>query len=329
MLVNPTLSPRRQRAVPGVRAVLEGAGYQVEVAETSPHRGGSTDLARKVSGSGFDGIVVCGGDGTVFDVLQVVAGTQIPLGVLPFGTGNVLVQNLGLPRNPIAAARMLLTAEPVAIPLGKVTCGAYAALPGRPVTSRSWYFAMSAGVGGHAAMMGASQHYYKQRTGRLSYFAAGLEILATQPIQPFELSMTPPGGESCTRLTSEMIALRVARLNLWRTGAAFDEDFLRIVSVRGASRMQLARGSFESLILASGTRQQAGGAASYNDVSAATVRLVEGRHYTGPVQLQADGEIIAMLTHDAPARFEMAGVSVNFMSAAHHSAAKQVVPGQQ
>ena len=136
LLVNPVVSARKRRAVPAVRAIFEDAGFGVQVAETTPHRGG-IEVARRAVASGVSGIVVCGGDGTVFDVLQAVAGTDVLIGVLPFGTGNVLVQNLGLPRDPIAAARGLLHAEPVSVPLGVVTCGAYVAWPGKPPTPRS------------------------------------------------------------------------------------------------------------------------------------------------------------------------------------------------
>jgi YegS/Rv2252/BmrU family lipid kinase len=55
--------------------------------------------------SGVAALVVVGGDGAVHAALQAVAGTTTPLGVIPAGTGNDLVRALGLPVEPLAAAR--------------------------------------------------------------------------------------------------------------------------------------------------------------------------------------------------------------------------------
>jgi diacylglycerol kinase (ATP) len=54
---------------------------------------------------GVAALVVVGGDGAVHAALQAVAGTTTPLGVIPAGTGNDLVRALGLPVDPLAAAR--------------------------------------------------------------------------------------------------------------------------------------------------------------------------------------------------------------------------------
>ncbi|MFG1924806.1 diacylglycerol kinase family protein [Cryptosporangium sp. NPDC048952] len=54
------------------------------------------------------GVVAVGGDGTAHLALQAVAGTQVPLGLVPLGTGNDLADAVGVPKNPIAAARAIL-----------------------------------------------------------------------------------------------------------------------------------------------------------------------------------------------------------------------------
>jgi diacylglycerol kinase (ATP) len=51
-----------------------------------------------------------GGDGTVHRVLQAVAGTQVPLGVIPAGTGNDFAVELGIPPDPLAAADLVAAA---------------------------------------------------------------------------------------------------------------------------------------------------------------------------------------------------------------------------
>jgi diacylglycerol kinase (ATP) len=61
--------------------------------------------ARKAVAAGTRAVVAVGGDGTVHAALQAVAGTAVPLAMVPAGTGNDLVLALGAPHDPLAAAR--------------------------------------------------------------------------------------------------------------------------------------------------------------------------------------------------------------------------------
>ena len=82
----------------------------------------ASEQAQDAVANGFDTIFVCGGDGTILQVIQGVAGSEVALGVIPLGTGNVLAQNLRLPRDPMAAARAQMHAPAISIPLGKIVC---------------------------------------------------------------------------------------------------------------------------------------------------------------------------------------------------------------
>src|SRR5688500_8894590 len=55
--------------------------------------------------AGTGAVVAVGGDGSAHTALQAVAGTSTPLAVVPAGTGNDLALALGIPRDPVAAAR--------------------------------------------------------------------------------------------------------------------------------------------------------------------------------------------------------------------------------
>lgn len=66
-------------------------------------------LAREAVADGVHALVVCGGDGLVHLAVQAVAGTNVPLGLVPSGTGNDVARYLGLPRrDPIAAADRII-----------------------------------------------------------------------------------------------------------------------------------------------------------------------------------------------------------------------------
>lgn len=303
MLVNPVFSPWRRRTIPHIRRIFEAEGIEVRLIETPPANSGR----RILPDPDLDAVVVCGGDGTVFGLLSEVAGTGIPIGICPLGTGNILAQNLGIPRNPVAAAQTLLRAQPISVPLAKVTFG---------VPRQESLFAMSAGIGGHAAMMRAAYRYGKHRTGRLAYFAAGFELLAAHALEPFELEITTISGETITRTSSEMIAVRVSSLNLWRPGGGLQFPFLRLASVEGTSRLRLLQASLQALALGAGRRDRAAGpraAAHYEDVLRVQARTIPRQRYTRQLSLQADGEILSTLAPEAPVTIEMAGVSADFL----------------
>jgi diacylglycerol kinase family enzyme len=85
--------------------VLVGHGVRVDVAET--HRPGhATALAREAAGRGARIVVAAGGDGTVAEVANGLAGSGARLGIVPLGTANVLAHELGLPTD----ARLLAAA---------------------------------------------------------------------------------------------------------------------------------------------------------------------------------------------------------------------------
>lgn len=79
------------------------------------------DLARASIADGVDSLVVCGGDGLVHLGAQAVAGTGVPLGIIPAGTGNDVGRLLGLPRtDPIAAADRVIASRTRTLDLARV-----------------------------------------------------------------------------------------------------------------------------------------------------------------------------------------------------------------
>ncbi len=305
LLVNPVFEKHCGRDLPPILRTFREAGAQVEVLETEENRSAG-GKAKRAIGDGFDAVVVCGGDGTVFDVLQGLAGSHVPLGIVPFGTGNVLAQNLKIPKNPLAAARWILLSRPRSVPLGKITCYL-------PDGKESWFFAMSAGMGVHAALMSAVRRSQKSTGGRGAYFAAGFKLLFQHPVEAFEAEITTTSGTVLRRQTSEVIAVRVSELNFWRPGGGLTLPFLRLATVEGRSRWRLAQASFDAFFGAGARdRQQPGNAAArYEDVVRVVCKPIPGLIYKARLAAQADGEWL-----DAScALIEMAGVDVQLLSA--------------
>ncbi len=142
------------------------------LATAGPHH--ATELARRAIAEGADLILVLGGDGTVNEVVNGIAFSPVPLGVLPAGTANVLAMELGLGSRLERAARRLCDCVERRIALGKLTR--------RGVEPR--YFLLMAGVGLDATIVTCVDPALKAKTGKLAYWVAGLGQLP-KPVKQF------------------------------------------------------------------------------------------------------------------------------------------------
>lgn len=165
LITNPAAARTDARAVSVVRDALRQAGWTVEVAATA-QPGDARRLALRGRDEGFDALLSYGGDGTAMQVAAAIAGTGIPLGLLPGGTGNVLAGNLRLPRSPLPAVRAILRAVPVRIDLGAVERA-----------DGTHYFAVCCGAGFDAALMQRTDSAAKRRWRRAAYVRAALTAL--------------------------------------------------------------------------------------------------------------------------------------------------------
>ncbi len=108
LIVNASASSVTARARVVIQKSLS-ADHEVTVAETS-RRGHATRLAQNAAARGTDVVVVLGGDGTVNEAANGLAGTDCALGVLPGGSTNVFARTIGMTNDPIEATGELLAA---------------------------------------------------------------------------------------------------------------------------------------------------------------------------------------------------------------------------
>jgi YegS/Rv2252/BmrU family lipid kinase len=124
--------------------------------------GEATDIARRAIAAGADLILALGGDGTINEVVNGMAHSGVPLGVLPGGTANVVSMELGLGGRPERAAGRLPNLVEQRIALGRFC---------RAGSSR--YFLSMGGVGLDARIVYDLNPVLKARTGKLAYWLAG------------------------------------------------------------------------------------------------------------------------------------------------------------
>ncbi len=100
IILNPAARSERARAM---KEKIEALSLRIVVRMTSS-AGNARELARHALSENFGAIVAAGGDGTVNEVANGVAGSGIPFGILPVGTMNVFASELGIPQNNLPAA---------------------------------------------------------------------------------------------------------------------------------------------------------------------------------------------------------------------------------
>lgn len=108
LLVNASASSVTARARVVIQKAL-AADHDVSVAETS-RRGHATRLAQGAASEGVDVVAVLGGDGTINEAANGLAGSSTALGVLPGGSTNVFARTIGFTNDPIEATGELLAA---------------------------------------------------------------------------------------------------------------------------------------------------------------------------------------------------------------------------
>ena len=121
VIANPAAARgRATRLAAAASRYLRERGIAAEL-RVSEGRGHACELAGKAIAQGAGRIVVCGGDGTLNEILPAVAGSGAAVGLLPCGTANDFARALGIPRRPRQALRNLVEGREVRVDLG--VCG--------------------------------------------------------------------------------------------------------------------------------------------------------------------------------------------------------------
>ena len=108
LLVNASAASVTARARVVIQKALS-ADHEISVAETS-RRGHASRLALGAAADGLDAVIVLGGDGTLNEAANGLAGSSTALGVLPGGSTNVFARTIGMTNDPIEATGELLAA---------------------------------------------------------------------------------------------------------------------------------------------------------------------------------------------------------------------------
>ncbi|QWC86863.1 phosphatase PAP2 family protein [Nocardioidaceae bacterium] len=150
-----------------IRAAAKGGWDEPRWYETTVEDPGAS-MAEQAALDGAELVIVCGGDGTVRAVCSELAGTGVPVGIVPAGTGNLLARNLDLPLFLPSAVDVALHGQDRAIDLVRI---------GGDGIEDGQHFLVMAGMGMDAQLMDGVNEKVKAKVGWVAYILSGLKSL--------------------------------------------------------------------------------------------------------------------------------------------------------
>ncbi len=287
---------RRQAELESVVALLRGANVEAHLV-LSDSRARAEEKARHAVLAGCDTIFACGGDGTIHNVIQVLANSRTALAILPMGTANALAHDLGLPMNIAAAAQAALRAAPRRVALGRIE---YLDLEGKPGTR---FFIVAAGAGVDAHLFYKLYAGSKQRMGMAAYYAKAWQLWFSHPMTRFQVEFSETGSDQLRHADiTELLAVRIRNfggvLQELAPGASLERNDLRLVFCRTASRfaylLYVARGLLRRSWKVSGIDLAHSERVSCHYLSA-SASISAARPTQPKVYIEADGELVGTL----------------------------------
>lgn len=176
LIVNPTAGDGNP-PLDQFKRVLDTFGVEWQL-KLSHKQGDGAKFAREAITADMDLVIVYGGDGTVGDVASELVETEMPLGILPGGTGNAIALNLQIPQDVEKALDLILhhsTAQHFDV--GQITCQ----------NQNKGYFLLRTTIGLYNEMLSAATPELKSQFGSLAYLIGGITSIQESSTLSFNL----------------------------------------------------------------------------------------------------------------------------------------------
>jgi diacylglycerol kinase family enzyme len=287
IIVNPYATTVSDRLRNLVVYALQGR-YEVEAVATEAQNH-ATEIGREVADHGYDIVVAFGGDGTLNEVVNGLAGTDVPVSMLPGGSTNVVCRTLGIPNDVVDATEHLLALAddwaPRKIDLGKVD-------------GRHFVFACGVGIDATVVERVDAHPRLKSKAGPYYYSWAGVSAFYRRYLYNAPRVAVECGGHTVEGVTaivqnSDPFTYFAKRPIRVCEGIAIDDGTLSIGVLKRAAQRDmpsLLSRLFSSSNPAARHRQ----VEHFDDVTAATISSTseEKNGSPRPFPVQVDGDYI-------------------------------------
>jgi diacylglycerol kinase family enzyme len=289
IIVNPYATTVSDRLKNLVVYALQGR-YEVEAVSTEAQNH-ATEIGREAIDGGYDLVVAFGGDGTLNEVANGLAGTDVPVTILPGGSTNVVARTLGIPNDVVDATEHLLGLadrfEPRRIDLGIAN-------------GRRFVFSCGCGLDASAAMRVDRKPKLKARAGPYFYTAVAVtsfyrEYLRNPVVMRLEVGDESVEGVTVLSQNSDPFTYFGSRPVRVCEGVAIDDGTLSVAILRRAAQRDM--GPIITRVLAEGLRaSRHRQIAHFDDVTAARVvsASTDAVGVARPFPIQVDGDFIGV-----------------------------------
>jgi len=165
LIINPVAKNTTKSKVQKAIDYIKSKGFNLEVSYTKK-TGDAEYIAKEYVKNSPHIIIAAGGDGTFNEVINGCVFSDIPVGILPFGTTNVLAKELNIPKNIKDALNIALYNKPNYVSLGKIES-----------SLKSRYFVLMAGIGYDGEAVYGINQTIKKFSGKGSYILSGIKTL--------------------------------------------------------------------------------------------------------------------------------------------------------
>ena len=222
-------------------ALLVNEGCEVTVSMTTGKGDAEAfarDIAEKATRSAVPMVIAAGGDGTINEVANGLAGSPVPMAILPFGTTSVLAREIGIrPGDAAAAVRYALTTPPRPVSLGRLTYS----------NGGTRFFLLMAGIGFDGEVVYRMNPAIKRWIGKGAYALSACRAVFLFRPKPLSVTYATPDGSVREMSGRSIIVSNASRyggdfvitpgaditkpsLQLMVTGSANPLDFLRLLA---------------------------------------------------------------------------------------------------
>jgi diacylglycerol kinase (ATP) len=279
LICNPVAKKASERKIARASQFLKSKGYKVDIFFTN-QKGQAESLTRQAIKGSPSVVIAAGGDGTFNEVVNGIAGTEIPMAILPLGTTNVLAKELGVPETVEGAMEVAVSCTPKTVSVGKISISLNSSFISR-------YFLLMAGIGFDGEAVFRTNETLKKISGKGAYILSGFKTLSA--FSPRELILDM-GGRIYTGYSAIIGKAAKYGGNLKITpDARLTDPFFYVCLLKGKGRLDILR-YVSGIIMGRHLR--------FKDVEYVKAKNIDIK---GEAHIQIDGEYFGR----SPARIEV------------------------